>query len=266
MLDRESGLPEELAQEDLVYFIYQLPRPSGVPDKTPQYILLLEYEKEVPVFVENIARLMGGTMAEALLFHRLSGRKGFPVRRQKGRRIFWLVLLMLIIGAMFIRVPESTTAEFTLQPEAVVPVYAKFDGSIVEYLREDGSSVAAGEVIARYDTAVFQYRLQQSQSALAELEAEIALEEAKNAKSEVRLTRDSEGNFGYVYTANQDNVASATQNYLDAQNELYNIGLENSKAYREKTVQLQQSTLEELKQLEIDFRVNHIISEEQYNQ
>ncbi len=177
VLDRESGLPEELAGENLVYFIYQLPRPSGVPDNTPQYILLLEYEKEVPVFVENVARLMGGTIAEALLFHQLSGRKGFPVYRKRGRRIFWSVVLMLIIGAMFIRVPESTTAEFTLRPEAVVPVYAKFDGSIVEYLREDGSTVAAGEVIARYDTAVFQYRLQQSQSALAELDAEIALEE-----------------------------------------------------------------------------------------
>lgn len=111
-----------------------------------------------------------------------------------------------------------------------------------------------------------QTELQTAQARYKVLEAEIALEEAKNAKSEVRLTRDSEGNFGYVYTANQDEVANATQNYLDAQNELYNVGLENTKAYREKTVQLQQSTLEELKQLEIDFRVDHIISEEQYNQ
>ena len=71
------------------------------------------------------------------------------------------------------------------------------------------------------------------------LEAEIALEEAKNAKSEVRLTRDSEGNFGYVYTANQDATASATQNYLDVQNELYNIGLENTNNYREKILQTQ---------------------------
>jgi hypothetical protein len=31
--------------------------------------------------------------------------------------------------------------------------------------------------------------------------AEIALEEAQNAKSTVRLQRDSEGNYGYVYTA-----------------------------------------------------------------
>jgi hypothetical protein len=31
--------------------------------------------------------------------------------------------------------------------------------------------------------------------------AEIALQEAQQAKSAVRLRRDSEGNFGYVYTA-----------------------------------------------------------------
>jgi hypothetical protein len=31
--------------------------------------------------------------------------------------------------------------------------------------------------------------------------AEITLEEAQNAKSTVRLQRDAEGNFGYVYTA-----------------------------------------------------------------
>jgi hypothetical protein len=36
------------------------------------------------------------------------------------------------------------------------------------------------------------------------------LEDAKNAKSTVRLTRDNEGNFGYVYTANQDAIDEAT--------------------------------------------------------
>jgi hypothetical protein len=39
--------------------------------------------------------------------------------------------------------------------------------------------------------------------------AQIALEEAQNAKNQVRLTRDSEGNYGYVYTANEDKVADA---------------------------------------------------------
>ena len=45
--------------------------------------------------------------------------------------------------------------------------------------------------------------------------AEIALEEAQNAKSIVRLQRDSEGNFGYVYTADQSNIDNAEQNYED---------------------------------------------------
>jgi hypothetical protein len=39
--------------------------------------------------------------------------------------------------------------------------------------------------------------------------AEIALEEAQNAKSTVRLQRDAEGNFGYVYTADANQVADA---------------------------------------------------------
>jgi predicted nucleic acid-binding Zn-ribbon protein len=39
--------------------------------------------------------------------------------------------------------------------------------------------------------------------------AEIALEEAQNAKTQVRLTRDSQGNFGYVYTTDETKTAEA---------------------------------------------------------
>jgi hypothetical protein len=45
--------------------------------------------------------------------------------------------------------------------------------------------------------------------------AEIALEEAQNAKSIVRLQRDNEGNFGYVYTADSDAINNAEQEMLD---------------------------------------------------
>ena len=96
------------------------------------------------------------------------------------------------------------------------------------------------------------------------LEAEIALEEARNAKSEVRLTRDSEGNFGYVYTANQDDVASATQDYLDKQNELYNISLEGSQQYREKYLQNIQNMLDEVEALEYAYLVDQTITKEEY--
>ena len=45
--------------------------------------------------------------------------------------------------------------------------------------------------------------------------AKIQLEEAQNAKSQVTLKQDSEGNWGYVYTANQEDMAAAEQNYED---------------------------------------------------
>lgn len=45
--------------------------------------------------------------------------------------------------------------------------------------------------------------------------AQIALEEAQNAKSQVRMTRDSEGNWSYTYTADENNIAEAEQNYED---------------------------------------------------
>lgn len=106
--------------------------------------------------------------------------------------------------------------------------------------------------------------LEMAQAKYAILEAEIALEEAKNAKSEVRLTRDSEGNFGYVYTADQDNIASATQTYLDKQNELYNISLEGSKQYREKYLENIQNMLDEVEALEYAYLVDHSITQEEY--
>ena len=45
--------------------------------------------------------------------------------------------------------------------------------------------------------------------------AEIALEEAQNAKNQVRMQRDSEGNWAYVYTTNQSQLDQAQQTYED---------------------------------------------------
>jgi hypothetical protein len=80
--------------------------------------------------------------------------------------------------------------------------------------------------------------------------AEIALEEAQNAKSTVRLRRDSEGNFGYVYTADQEAVSQAEQELLDAQNALYNIGLEGTNEYGQRIIELQQQLSDDLIALE----------------
>ena len=95
--------------------------------------------------------------------------------------------------------------------------------------------------------------------------AEIALEEAKNAKSTVRLKRDSEGNFGYVYTADQEAIGEAEQGVLDAQNALYNIGLENANDYGEKLLQLRQEHADALIDLEERRAAGEFATDELYN-
>ena len=79
-----------------------------------------------------------------------------------------------------------------------------------------------------------QYELEIQQAKYDLLLAEIALKEAQNAKSTVRLQRDSEGNFGYVYTADQSAIDDAQQKFEDSQNALYNKGLEGANDYAQK--------------------------------
>lgn len=94
--------------------------------------------------------------------------------------------------------------------------------------------------------------------------AEIALEEAQNAKSTVRLQRDSEGNFGYVYTADQEAVTQAEQDLMDAQNNLYNIGLEGANEYGQKLLELQQQLADQLVALEEARAAGQFATEAEY--
>ncbi len=52
---------------------------------------------------------------------------------------------------------------------------------------------------------------------------QIALEEAQQNKSTMRLKRDSQGNYSYAYAADDDEVNSLQQELSDLYNELYNL-------------------------------------------
>ena len=113
-------------------------------------------------------------------------------------------------------------------------------------------------------TQLSKYELEIQQAKYDLLLAQIALEEAQNAKSTVRLSRDSEGNFGYVYTADQNKIDDAQQAVDDANNKLYNLSLEGQQQYTEKYLQAEQAMYEELKQLQQDYLDGNIASEEEY--
>lgn len=61
---------------------------------------------------------------------------------------------------------------------------------------------------------------------LAILQKQIALEDAQSNKTQMRLQRDASGNYSYVYTANEDDLAQKQQDLLDAQINAYNIAKE----------------------------------------
>ena len=114
------------------------------------------------------------------------------------------------------------------------------------------------------NTQLSKYELEIQQAKYDLLLAEIALEEAQNAKSTVRLSRDSEGNFGYVYSADQDAIDAAQQGVDDASNSLYNLSLEGQQEYTEKYLQAQQDMYNELTELQQAWINGEIASEEEY--
>lgn len=80
--------------------------------------------------------------------------------------------------------------------------------------------------------------------------AEIALEDAQNAKSTVRLRRDSEGNFGYVYTANEAEINKAQQNYEDKLYALQELNDNYLEQLSEQVISNRSEMLDELRELE----------------
>lgn len=89
-----------------------------------------------------------------------------------------------------------------------------------------------------------QYELDIQNQKFELLQAEIALQEAQEAKSQVRLSRDDEGNYSYTYVADESQMQEAEDNYLEKQNNLYNTLLEGANGYYEKYVQTMKEATE----------------------
>lgn len=111
-----------------------------------------------------------------------------------------------------------------------------------------------------------QLELEIAQAKYKVLEAQIALEEAQNAKSTVRLQRDNEGNFGYVYTADQEKVNDAQQTLADAENDLYNIRLNATNKYGQQKLQYEKELAEKLAELDQKAAEDAVYRETTYQQ
>lgn len=113
-------------------------------------------------------------------------------------------------------------------------------------------------------TKLSKYELDIQKAKYDLLLAEIALEETQSAKSTVRLQRDSEGNFGYVYTADKTAVDNAQQAFEDAQNNLYNIGLEGTNNYTQKYQETLNEFYDTMTSLQEQYLNGEFQNEEEY--
>ncbi len=97
----------------------------------------------------------------------------------------------------------------------------------INQLQEDGND------LSEYDLDILdkKYKLELARQ---------ALEDAKDAKSMVRLARDNNGNWSYVYTANQDDVDKAEQDYEDAIREMEQANEDYIDNIQDQIVQVQQ--------------------------
>ena len=115
-----------------------------------------------------------------------------------------------------------------------------------------------------------QYDVDRAGKVLEIEKARIALEQARNNKTQMRLKRDSQGNYSYQYVADQDKIAEAEQKLNKAENDLYNFDKENyqknleeaynaTKEYHEKVAALQEewgnATIERRAQIEEELKL-----------
>ena len=119
---------------------------------------------------------------------------------------------------------QQTLQDFFLKDYEKTYEISKLNRQIIQSIDSTDSAAAASKLrdvqaelldYQKDGKKMSDYDLQYLQKKYDLTLAQNALEDAQNAKSTARLTRDSQGNFGYVYTANQKNVESAQQQYED---------------------------------------------------
>ncbi len=97
-----------------------------------------------------------------------------------------------------------------------------------------------------------QYDVDYANAQLEILQKRIVLEEAQRNKSQMKLKRDNQGNYSYVYTANEDDVKSAEEDLLDADNNAYNLSKDQIKQVQDDSLSALQDAKNMLSQIWTD--------------
>lgn len=106
------------------------------------------------------------------------------------------------------------------------------------------------------------YDIQMNQLEYQLLLARIQLEEASSSKDTVRLTRDENGNYAYQYTADQDKVNEAMQQYEDVLQQINELSVERTGEIEQQMIDAMQNNLAKFNEIMTD----ETLSTEERNQ
>lgn len=91
-----------------------------------------------------------------------------------------------------------------------------------------------------------EYDLKRAEARLEVEKAQLALEEARANKSKMRLTRGADGTYSYQYVADVDNITKAQEALAQAQQDLYNLDVDEYKNNLEMALDLYQDYKERM--------------------
>ena len=114
---------------------------------------------------------------------------------------------------------------------------------LVNLLDQINKMRAEGVKLSQYDLEYWQAKY--------ELElAEIALQEAQEAKAQVKLTRNTAGGWGYTYVADAEAISEAQQNYEDSLYNMQELHDEYIRDYSERLIKNRQELVNALQDLD----------------
>ena len=89
-------------------------------------------------------------------------------------------------------------------------------------------------------TTVSEYDVKLANAKLEILQKQMALEDAQRNKNKMQLRRDTQGNYRYIYTADQGNVREAQQDLEDSEYDAYEMTKQETIANNDRAINLLQ--------------------------
>ena len=101
---------------------------------------------------------------------------------------------------------------------------------------------------------VSEYDVKLANAKLEILQKQIALEDAQRNKNKMKLRRDTQGNYRYVYTADKGDVKKAQDELTQSEFDAYEMSKEETIANNDRAINLFQDYMERTRQLQIKYQ------------